>query len=343
MRVLASLLLVVLQTAPARSPADVLLVIDGSSRILLFDAKSGAAIGNAAAGGVAHEVEVTADGSTAVVSNSGESGDPGRTLTLVDIDRRTAAGTVDLGEGTRPHGLEALPDGRVLVVAPGTKELLVVDPKARSVVARIPTGLVGSRLVAATPDASRAFVTSVRAGAGSVTAIDLRPPRVLRDIVTGAGADGVDVTPDGREVWIVNSEANNISVLEARELGLVARVPAPRLPTRVKITPDGRYALVACTESGDVAVFDIASRKEVKRIPIAREALQRERAHLARGMPELPQPISLLIEPDGSHAWVASAHSSVVCHLDLRNLYVSGSLNAGRDPGALAGRFATRR
>jgi DNA-binding beta-propeller fold protein YncE len=342
-RVLAALLLFALQTAPARAPSDVLLVLDGNSRILLFDPKSGAAVGSAAVGEVAHEVEVTADGATAVVSDYGESGDPGRTVTLVDLDSRTANGNIELGEGTRPHGLESLPNGQVLVVAQGTKELLVVDPKKRSVVARIPTGLVGSRLVAATPDGSRAFVTSARPGTGSVTAIDLRPPRVLRDIVTGAGADGLDVTPDGREVWVANSAADNVTVLEARDLGIVARIPAPKLPTRLKFTPDGRYALVLCTESGDVAVFDVASRKEVKRIPIAREALQRERAHLARGMPELPQPISLLIEPDGSHAWVASAHSSVVCHLDLRNLYVSGSLNAGRDPGALAGRFGVRR
>lgn len=343
MKVLAALLFLLLPV-PGPAPSDVLLVIDGNSRVLLFDPKSGAALGNAQVGEGHHEVEVTADGTTAAVSNYGESGDPGRTLTLIDLNRRTVSGTIDLGEGTRPYGLEALPNGHLLVVAQGTKELLVVDPKSRSVVTRVATGLVGSRLVAATPDGSRAFVTSERSGSGSVTAIDLRPAKVVRDIVTGAGAEGVDVTPDGREVWITNSDANSVSVLEARGLGIVARILAPRLPTRVKITPDGKYALVACTESGDVAVFDATTRREVKRISIAREAGMRMRAQMARGgMSQLPEPISLLIEPDGSHAWVGSANSSVVCHLDLLNLYVSGSLTAGRDPGALAGRFGARR
>lgn len=343
MKVVLALLLSFLLLAAGPAPSDVLLVIDGNSRVLLFDSKSGAALANVGVGDVAHEVEVTADGTTAAVSNYGESGDPGRTLTLIDLDRRVASGTVELGEGTRPDGLEALPSGQVLVVAEGTKELLVVDPRSRSVVARIKTGLVGSRLVAATPDGSRAFVTSNRSGIGYVTAVDLRPPKVVRDIVIAPGAEGIDVTPDGREVWVTNSDANKVSVVEARGLGITATVLAPRSPTRVKITPDGKYALVACTESGDVAVFDTTTRKEVKRIPIAREAGMRIRAQSARGgIPELPQPISLLIEPDGAHAWVGSANSSVICYVDLRHLYVAGSLNAGRDPGALAGRFGKR-
>jgi DNA-binding beta-propeller fold protein YncE len=343
MKALASLLFFLLPVA-GPVPGDVLLVLDGNSTILMFDPKSGAALGNARVGEGPHEVEVIADGTTAAVSNYGESGDPGRTLTLIDLNRRAASGTIDLGKGTRPYGLEALPNGNLLVVAEGTKELLVVDPKLRWVVARIPTGLVGSRLVAATADGSRAFVTSERSGSGLVTAIDLTPPRIVRDIVTAAVAEGIDVTPDGREVWITNSDANSVWVIEARDLGIVARILAPRLPTRVKITPDGKYALVVCTESGDVAVFDAATRREVKRISIAREAAMRVRAQMARGgIPELPEPISLLIEPDGSHAWVGSSNSSVVCHLDLRTLIVSGSLTAGRDPGALAGRFGARR
>jgi DNA-binding beta-propeller fold protein YncE len=343
MKVLAGLLLLLLPAA-GPAPSDVLLVLDGSSTILLFDPKSGAALGSARVGQGPHQVEMLADGETAAVSNYGESGEPGRTLTLIDLNRRTASATIDLGKGTRPYGLHALPNGHVLVVAEGTKEVLVVDPRLRLVVARIPTGLTESRLVAATPSGSRAFVTSKRSGSGLITVIDLKPARIVRDIVIGAVAEGIDVTPDGREVWITNSDLDSIWVLEARDLGIVSRILTPRIPTDLKITPDGKYALVACPESGDVAVVDVATRRDVKRISIAREALMRSRAQTARGgMQELPEPFSILIEPDGSHAWVSSANSSVVCHVDLRNLYVAGSLNAGRDPGALAGRFATRR
>ncbi|MEO8349481.1 MAG: YncE family protein [Acidobacteriota bacterium] len=343
MKVLAGLLLLLLPVADP-APSDVLLVLDGSSTILLFDPKSGAALGSARVGKGPHEVEMLADGDTAAVSNYGESGEAGRTLTLIDLNRRAAGATIDLGKGTRPHGLQALPNGHVLVVAQGTKEVLVVDPRLKWVVARIPTGLIDSRLVAATPDGARAFVTSERSGSGLITVIDLKPPRIVRDIVIGAAAEGMDVTPDGREVWITNSDLDSVWVLEARDLGIVSRISTPRFPTDVKVTPDGKYALVACTESGDVAVVDVATRREVKRISIAREALMRTRAQTARGgVQELPEPFSLLVEPDGSHAWVASANTSVVCHLDLRTLTVSGSLTAGRDPGALAGRFAARR
>jgi hypothetical protein len=107
----------------------------------------------------------------------------------------------------------------------------------------------------------------------------------------------------------------------------------------VKITPDGKYALLSCADTGDVAVFDVALRREVRRIPIAGEALRREGPHLARGGPSLPGPIDVLIEPSGRSAWVLSENTPIVCRVDLGTFQVTGSVNAGREPGALAGRF----
>jgi DNA-binding beta-propeller fold protein YncE len=319
---------------------DVLLVVDESGEVLrVFDAKSGAAArSEARVLRGPHEVEVLADGKIAAVSNFGSEGEPGRTVSLVEIDLGRTVATIDLGDRTQPYGLEALPDGRFLVTAEGTKELLVVDPKGRRVVRRIPMGRNGYQLVVATRDGSRAFLSSARAGL--VTAVDLSPVRVLRDLVTGRAPVGMDLTPDGKRLWVTGPETDSIWLIDAVDPGIFPRMSARGHPTRVRITPDGKSALVSCTQTGDIAVFDVAERREVKRIPIAGEALRREGPHTARGVPSLPGPFDLLIEPSGRSAWVISENTPLVCRVDLETFKVSGSLYAGTAPGALAGRFA---
>src|SRR5262252_7573999 len=86
------------------------------------------------------EAELLAGGKLAAVANYGDREKPGRSVSFIDLDKKAVVSTVELPEGARPHGLFALADGRLLVTAEGLKELLVVDPKARKVLARIPTG-----------------------------------------------------------------------------------------------------------------------------------------------------------------------------------------------------------
>jgi YVTN family beta-propeller protein len=323
--------------------ADTLIVLNKSDHTAsIFDTAGGPARATVAVGRGPHEVEVLADGKTAAVSNYGLRGEPGRSLTLIDLEKGAAKGTVELGEGTKPHGLEALADGRLLVTAEGTRELLVVDTAAARVAARIPTSAEVSHMVVATPDGTRAFVANI--GSGSVTAIDLAGRKVLKQIPTGEGAEGIDVTPDGREVWVTNREADTVSIVDPRTLQVTATVKAPAFPIRIKITPDGKRALVSCAKSGDVAVFDVASRKEVGRISLDREAVAGSSDRLfSTQFGKSPVPVGLLIAPDGKRAWVASTNADVVTLLDLERLAVHSRITPGKEPDGLGGAFGKTR
>jgi len=327
-----------LLTAVTGSP-DLLVVVNKSDdTVSILDAKTGASRATVKVGKGPHEVEVLADGKTAAVSDYGRQGEPGRTVTLVDLDSGKALATIDLGEGTRPHGLDSLADGRLLVTAEGTKELLVVDPKERRVTARIPTGREVSHMVAADHEGAAAYVASI--GSGTVSAADLSSAKIAKDLATGAGAEGIDVTPDGWEVWVTNRGADTVSVVDAMKLTVLATIPAAKFPIRVKITPDGKRALVSCAQSGDVAVFDVKSRKEVKRISMDREAVPGSEARVfSTRFGKSPVPVGLLIAPDGRRAWVASTNADVVSVIDLEKLEVVGRLTAGKEPDGLAGRW----
>jgi YVTN family beta-propeller protein len=192
-------------------------------------------------------------------------------------------------------------------------------------------------MVAASPDGKRAYVSSIRDGV--VTVIDI-PGGVAGDVPTGKGAEGIDVTPDGREVWVVNREADTISVIDTKTLKVAATIKAGKFPIRVKITPDGKRAVVAFTESGDVGVFDVATRAEVKRIPIGRDAVAASAARVFQGkFGASPAPVGVLITPDGKRAFVAATHADVIVVLDLENFRVLDAWAAGKEPDGLAGRF----
>ena len=340
MRILLAILTMSILNDASAHPADLLVALNKSDDTAsILDAKSGAVRGTIPVGHGPHEVEVLAGRRTAVVANYGDRERPGRTLTLIDLDKMTALSTIELPEGARPHGLDALSDGRLLVTAEGLRELLVVDPKTGKVAARIPTERDVSHMVVASPAGDRAYVASI--GSGSVTVVDLAAGKVLRQIATGKGSEGIDVTPDGREVWVVNREADTIAIVDTTSLVVAATIPATKFPIRIKITRDGKRALVSCAESGDVAVFDVAGRKEIRRISIARKPVAGSQTRaLGGGAAGSPAPVGLLIAPDGGRAWVAATNADVVCELDLASYSVTAERRAGKEPDGLAGRFA---
>ena len=304
----------------------------------VLDVETGKSLATVLTGVGPHEVTVLPGGRVAVVSNYGTREAPGRSLTLIDLEKRAAAGTIFLPEGAKPHGSAAISPDKLLVTAEGRKELLIVDPLARKLTATVPLGKEVSHMVVATPDGKRAFVANI--GSGSVTVVDLAAGSVLTDIATGAGAEGIDMRPGGGEVWVVNREANTISVIDVASNAVSATIPAADFPIRVKFTPDGRRALVSCAKSGDVIVFDAASRKEIRRVSMDREAVPgSEKRLFSTQFGKSPTPVGILVSADGKRAWVASTNADVVSEIDLQKMEVVRRLTAGKEPDGLAGAF----
>lgn len=333
------------RTSPTPAPkasADTLLVVNKSdSTVSILDAATGKLRATVPVEAGSHEVEVLSDGKTAAVASYGSKSEPGRMVALVDLASAKVVSRIDIGAGSRPHGLKALPDGRLLVTAEGTRELVVVDPQAAKVAARIPTGREVSHMVAASPDGKRAYVTSL--AGGSVTVIDLVSAKVVKDIPTGKGTEGIDATPDGREIWVANRDANTITVIDVKTLAPVFTINASEFPIRVKITPDGRRAVVTFTGSGDVGVYDTATRVQAARIPIGRDAVAgTETRVFQKRFGASPAPVGLLIAPDGGRAFVSAAHADVVAVIDLQKLRIEDAWTAGKEPDGLALRFGAK-
>jgi YVTN family beta-propeller protein len=328
-RTLQTVLALALVAAPA-SPATLLVANKAEATLTLVAVPSHRKVATLPTGNGPHELDVSPSGRLALVANYGQS-QPGATLTLVDVPAAKVVRTIDLGAHRRPHGVRFLDERRALVTAEASQALLLVDVEAGRVLSAIPTGQEVSHMVATTPDGSRAFVANI--GSGSINAIDVVAGKSLAVIQTGAGAEGIDVTPDGRQVWVTNRAADTVTVLDAKTLAIVATIPSPTFPIRAKVTPDGKWALVTNARSGDLSVISVAELELARRIPLGAEATATEGRLMEFGSSSVP--IGVLVEPDGSRAYVAHANADRITIVDLVARKVAGTLEAGKEPDGM--------
>ncbi len=281
----------------------------------LLDAGSGRELARVQVGSGPHEVAISPDGTTAVVTNYGRRS-AGNTLTVIDLVAMRALATIDLGDYHRPHGIQYFPDGkRVAVTAEAEQAVIIVDVESRTVTTAVKTAQEISHMLVLSPDASRIYVSSIVSG--TVTVVDVAAGTVVGTVATGAGAEGLDISPDGTEVWVGNRADDTLSILDTESLAITATIPCPGFPIRVKFTVDGKHVLVSNATAGAVAVFDAAGRNEIQRIDV----------------PAVP--VGILAEPSGRYAFVASTSADTITVLDLATWTVFGRVTAGKEPDGL--------
>lgn len=337
MRKLAwSLLLITLGGTAAAAPSGTLLVLNKSDDTVSFiDLASNEIKATLPTGDGPHEVAVSSDGKTAVVTNYGDATNPGKTLTVVDVPGKKVVRTIDLGTYSRPHGIVWLQGDEVAVTVEGSKALLVVGVNDGKVKHAIQTDQVGTHMVAVSPKHQRAFTANI--GSGSTTVIDLASHQRVTDVTTGKGAEGIAVTQDGSEVWVTNREANTVSIIDPATLKITATLEPGKMPIRVKFTPDGKRALVSNAVSGDVAIFDTASRKKITSIPMQKQGEKLDDTkRMASQFGSGPVPVGILIPDSLSLAFVANTNFDTVTVIDLDSLKIVDRLKAGREPDGLA-------
>jgi DNA-binding beta-propeller fold protein YncE len=132
-----------------------------------------------------------------------------------------------------------LPDNRRAVVTMEESDrLALVDIETLEILRIYDTGGREGHMVRLSPDGSRAYVTS-RLGKGTLSVIFLEEERDPVVIVTGGGAEGIAVSPDGSEIWVANRTEGTISVVSAASLEVVATRPSHPFAGRVEM-PAGR-------------------------------------------------------------------------------------------------------
>lgn len=338
---LRRLLLAALLTAGATAvvgtqatPPSVLLILAKADQTLaIVDPATLKIVAKVPTGPDPHEVIASADGKMAFISNYG--GGAYNTITPVDLAAQKAQTPIDLGALRGPHGLD-FAGGKVWFTAEAAKAVGTYDPTTGRIDSIVGTGQNRTHMIVVTADLQR-FVTS-NVNSASLTIADRTAGRGRGPapgpggrggapaadwdetvVPVGRGVEGLDLAPDGKEIWAANAQDGTVSIVDAAAKKvtqtLAANVPGAN---RLKFTPDGKLVFVSTLSNGAVAVFDAATRKEVKRIPVGRGAA------------------GIQMQPDGARVFIACSPDDYVVVIDLKSLEVTGRIEAGKNPDGMA-------
>jgi YVTN family beta-propeller protein len=294
-----------------------LVVVNKSaSTVSVIDPASRRAVATIPTGFAPHEVAVTPDGRFAYVSDYGTGSQPGNTVTVIDLNARTSAGTIALGTHTRPHGITVAGDGTVWVTTEGSRHVLQLDPAARRVLRAIETGQQVTHMVVVADAAQRAYTANI--GSGNVTVVDVAGGTVVDHLTTGAGAEGIDLAPDGSKVYVTNRAAGTLSEIDVPSNAVTRTLTVGAFPIRVKIRPDGREALVSNAQGNEVAAVNLARWEVTRRLAVG------------------AVPVGILITPDNRTAYVANTQDDKISVIDLVGWRLDGEVVAGDEPDGMA-------
>ncbi|WP_121809493.1 YVTN family beta-propeller repeat protein [Mucilaginibacter kameinonensis] len=312
------------QSTPVRS----LLALSKSDHTLsVIDPVTLKVIASVPVGSDPHEVIASADGKTAYVSIYG--GGSLHELSLVDLVAQKALPALDTRPLMGPHGL-MFAAGKVWFSAEGAKAVGRYDPATNKFDWAMGTGQDRTHMIYVTADGKQVYTTNVNSATVSILADGpsqpagpppgptpppgFAPParQEWRQTVipVSKGSEGFDVSPDGRELWTAGAEDGNISVIDVTAKKVTATIDAKVVgANRLQFTPDGKRVLVTSLRTGDLFIFDAASHREIKRINTGRGAA------------------GILVDDDGSRAFIGCTSDNYVAVIDLKKLEVSGHID----------------
>jgi len=321
---------------PESTPREALLVLSkGDHTLAIVDPSTLKVVAKAPVGQDPHEVVASTDGKVAYVSIYG--GGAYNTIDRIDLIGQQRLPSIDLGPLRGPHGLMFV-GGKTWFTAEAAKAIGSYDPAKGAVDWILGTGQDRTHMIFVTGDMKRIFTTNVSSATVSIIEKSTRtgpggpPPGGPRGpmgppggdweqtvVPVGRGAEGFDVSADGKELWTANAQDGTVSIIDLAAKRVTDTLQANvRGANRLKFTLDGKLVLITSLSGAGLAILDSATHKELKRIPIARGAA------------------GIQMQPDGSRAFIACTGEGYVAVLDLKTLEIAARIDAGPGPDGLA-------
>lgn len=264
-----------------------------------------------------HEVAVTADGKTAVVGNYGAQ-TPGNSLSVIDLATQKETRRVDLGGFLRPHGIQEV-KGKFFFTSELSRTVARFDPATGKLDWVMGHGQSIGHMLVVTPDAKQLYTANIMSNTATAIALGAAPlPHAITHIPVGPKPEAIDISPDGKEVWVGHNDDGGISIIDSATHKVVHTFQVGQMPIRIKFTPDGARALVSDPKAGEFLVVDARARTVLKRVPLD------------------GAPVGILIQPDGQRAYVARMQAGTVAVFDLEKLEFVADFKPGEGPDGLA-------
>ena len=234
--------------------------------------------------------------------------------TVVDSPRRdTIIGRIELGDP--PTALRVAPSGRWVYAVNHFDPVVwaVHTTTNRTVPIRVPGY---PYRISIAPNGLRLYASLTEDG--STCVIDTDPGsatyhRIIGHLQLDSYAPDPLFTPAGTHAYVVNSEANSVTVIDTAA-STVKSVAVGQCPWDVAVSPDGRRAFVVNNLDDSVSVLACATDSVTATVPVG------------------ARPCLVVVSADGTRAFVVNSRDDSVSVIDTGSATVCGTIPVGRKP-----------
>jgi DNA-binding beta-propeller fold protein YncE len=243
---LFSLFIFLATTMPIKAGVLVIAYMD-ESKVVLVEGTTYRTLATLDTGKNPHEVRVSPDHLHAYVA-------AGKSITAIDLKQRKVKATFDLGSYSA-HDIRVSSDGRrIWAACADAQAILELDSDTGKILKTYQTNQQGSWFVEITPDERKIYTPNLEGQ--SVSIID-RATGTTKIIRFEYPVYGIDITPDGKQVWV---SGRDLAVIDTSRDEVVGRIKTSETATgRIRLTSDGKKVVVALSKK--LAVFDVKTHR----------------------------------------------------------------------------------
>jgi YVTN family beta-propeller protein len=204
-------------------------------------------------------------------------------LTVVDLAKLQSVEKISVGPNVSDLREHTRLD-EIWGVSSSSGNVFVVDTRS-SQVTEIPVGPAPYSLDFSA-NGDRIYTTA--SGSDQLVEIDTASRQVYGRAHTNSEPVQARITPDAKNIVVVNRRASTVSVHDARTLQLLSTISVVAQPDEVQITPDSTLAFVISRTQNRLSVVDL------------------ERAAIITNLELAGKPTQMLLKPDGGELYVIS-------------------------------------
>jgi YVTN family beta-propeller protein len=286
---------------------------------------------------------------------------PGPRPVATSIARPTVGPTVQVG--STPGYMEVAPSGEFAYIANRAAGVLTVFDTTRNV----PTGLIpvpdgGPQFIAFSPDGARAYVSIFNQdfSLNEVGVLDTSTGTFIARVPTGKRPFALDVSPDGRKVYVPNHDSGSLTVIDTATNTVTNTIQLAPNPHWVDFSPDGTRLYAANHESNVITTVDPSNDTVLGTVAVGKSPHSIIR-HTTRPLvfnvdyddstvsitdvnanrvvatvPTASHPQDITLSADGKHAYLATVDANVIQVLDTTTYAIVGEVPTGRGPTSIA-------
>lgn len=108
-------------------------------------------------------------------------------------------------------------------------------------------------------------------GGQTVAVLDWKANEIVKQIPMPAKGHGVNLTPDGKHVWLAGSGFKEVWVIDVATLEVTKKLPIEQSPIHISLSPDNKYAYITTSKNlifkVDTSTYETIWRSEGTVIP----------------------------------------------------------------------------